>query len=120
MEENLIKSLNELKDALTNDPRVIALNEAEQSLYADPALIELIKKKNAAEEDYQLALRIYGEKDEKTKEKEKALYIAKLQMDENETAKNYSELYIVVRDLYMQIDDVIFSPFRKKTIGDVR
>lgn len=120
MEEKLIRSLNELKEALAGDPRVIALNEAEQSLYEDPALIELVKKKNAAEEEYQLALRIYGEKDEKTKEKERTLYEAKLEMDMNETAKKYSELYIVVRDLYMQIDDILFSPFRKKTLGDVR
>ncbi|MCQ2798342.1 MAG: YlbF family regulator [Bacilli bacterium] len=119
MEENLLRSLNELKAAIDGDFRVLAMLEAEKEMYQDETIVPLVQRKNAAEEDYELAIKIHGENSLEAKEKEKALYLAKKELDEHPSVKKYNDAFIVVRDIYMEIDDVIFSPFRKKTLGDV-
>ena len=47
----------------------------------------------------------------------KALHEAKAEMDSYPLAKEYTEAFIKVRDLYMEIDDIIFGPYRKKTLS---
>ena len=39
------------------------------------------------------------------------------ELDSYPLAKEYGEAYIAVRDLYMQIDDILFGPYRKKTLS---
>ena len=103
MNISLSKSLESLKAAIENDPRVTRLNELEKKLYEDPSLMELVKKKDDLEREYS--------------EIGKALHEAKAELDSYPLAKEYSEAFIEVRDIYMQIDDIIFGPYRKKTLS---
>ncbi len=118
MENNLAVALDELKAALNNDSRVIAMKEAEQKLYEDPELIKLVLKKNAVEDDYQLTLKSHGEKSEEAKAIQKELYEIKLALDTNPTAKAYNDAFIVVRDLTMYIDDILYGQFRRKSVAE--
>ncbi len=118
MENNLAKVLEEFKGAFDNDPRVIAMKKAEEKLYEDPELIKLVLKKNAIEDQYQMVLKTKGEKSEEAKAVEKELYEIKLALDTNPTAKEYNDAFIVVRDLTMHIDDIVFGPYRRKSIAE--
>lgn len=118
MENNLVKVLEEFKSAFDGDPRVIAMKKAEEKLYEDPELIKLVLKKNAIEDTYQMVLKTKGDKSEEAKAVEKELYEVKLALDTNPTAKAYNDAFIVVRDLTMYIDDVIYGPFRRKSIAE--
>ena len=67
MELALQKSLEELKDALTNDPRIKTLSILEKRLYEDPALLEIVKKKDDIERQYNLVLSYKDKDDEEAK-----------------------------------------------------
>jgi len=113
----LEKSLTELKDAIAKDPRTQKLAALEAKLYEDPALLELVKKKDDLENEYNRILSYKDKDSEEAKTVEKALFEAKLTLDTYPLAKEYSAAFVELRDIYMQIDDIIFGPFRKKTLG---
>ncbi len=117
MEEELFKSLNELHDALRGDPRIVRLNELEEKLYKDNNVIELTKKKDDLERDYVSCLSYSDYDSPLAKEKQKALYEAKLELDSYPLVKEYNEAFTTVRDIYMKIDDIIYGPFRSKTLS---
>lgn len=116
MEKELLDDLSSLKDALKGDPRVLALEKAEAALTASPEVIELAKKKDAAERDYEDCLSYHKETDPEAIKLQKVLYQAKLTLDEHPLSKAYNAAYIPVRDLYMALDDILYSPFRKKSL----
>ena len=118
MENNLVVALDELKSALNNDSRVVAMKAAEQKLYEDPELIKLVLRKNDIEDEYQLMIKSHGENSEEAKATQKQLYEIKLALDTNPTAKAYNDAFIVVRDLTMYIDDILFGQFRRKSIAE--
>lgn len=113
----LQKSLEELKEALDKDPRVIALQELEKKLYEDPLLLELVKKKDDLERQYNSLLSYKDKDSEEAKTIEKALYEAKMEMDMYPLAKEYSDAFVKVRDIYMHIDDILFGQYRVKTLS---
>lgn len=117
MEEEIYESLNQLRDALNNDERIKKLNGLEEMMYQNEEVIELTKKKNALEDQYGLVLSYSDMNSEEAKKVQKALFEAKLQLDSHPLVKEYNACFIEVRDLYMQIDDIIFGPFRKKTLS---
>lgn len=117
MEEEILKSITSLGDALKEDPRVKRLNSLEEKLYEDFTLIELVKKKDDIERDYESSLSYLSPSSEEAKIKQKALYEAKLALDSYPLVKEYNEAYIIVRDLYMQIDDIVFGKYRSKTLS---
>lgn len=117
MEETVLKAINELSVALKEDPRVKELNSIEEKLYDDQTLIELVKKKNDLERDYESSLSYLSPDSEEAYLKQKALYEAKFELDSYPLVKKYNEAYIKVRDLYMNIDDIIFGPYRSKTLS---
>ncbi len=116
MQEDILKCVDELSLALKEDSRVIRLNSLEEKLYEDPALIELVKKKDDLERDYESTLSYSSKDSPEALKKQKALYEAKLELDSYPLVKEYNEAYIAVRDLYMHIDDIIFGPYRSKTL----
>jgi hypothetical protein len=116
MEKELLTALDELKAALKADPRVLALEAAEKSLYQDPTLIALAEKKDAAERAYEDVLAYHKETDPEARSLQKALYEAKLALDEHPLSQAYNAAYIPVRDLYMALDDILYGPFRKKSL----
>lgn len=117
MEKELAVALVSLASALKEDPRVQRLNALEARLMADPQVIELTKKKDAAERDYEDCLVYLKENDPKALSLQKALYLCKKALDEYPLVAKYNAAYIPVRDLYMAVDDILYAPFRKKSLS---
>jgi cell fate (sporulation/competence/biofilm development) regulator YmcA (YheA/YmcA/DUF963 family) len=115
MEKELEESLKSLAKALQEDPRIQTLNALEKEMMANPEVIALSKRKDAAEEAYSLTLSYASEKSPEALVAQKELYLAKKKLDDNPLVAQYNAAYIVVRDLYMAIDDILYSPFRKKS-----
>jgi hypothetical protein len=116
MEKELLDDLAALKAALASDSRLVALEKAEQALYRDPSFIVLAEKKDAAERAYEDVLSYHKETDPEALQLQQALYQAKLALDEHPLAQAYNAAYIPVRDLYMALDDILYAPFRKKSL----
>lgn len=116
MEEFIVNAIDSLAKALKADPRIKKLDAIEAKLSSSSDLVEKEKRLRAEEESYSFCLS-YSKNDKKKLESaEKSLYLAKKNLDEDPLAIEYSDAYIAVRDLYMEIDDIIFSPFRKKSL----
>lgn len=117
MEENVFQAVRELKNALMDDSRIKRLNDIEEKLYADEEVIKATTKKNDLENQYSHILSYKDKDSEEAKLIQKALYQAKLELDSLPLVKEYNSLFIEVRDLYMAIDDILFAPFRSKTLS---
>jgi hypothetical protein len=116
MEKELVENLLSLKAAMKEDPRLQRLDSLERRISQDPKVIELAQKKDAAERAYADALSYRKLQDPEVLSLQKALYSAKLALDEDPLANEYNAAYIAVRDLYMAIDDILFKDFRKKSL----
>ncbi len=113
-EENAIRSLGA---ALKEDPRVLDMKEKENKMMESEEVLHLSKRLELASEEYSRAISLNDkELIEKTR---KALHEAKLNIDLHPLVKDYNEAYIKVRDLYMNVDDIIFGPYRSKIIKGV-
>ena len=116
MENELSLALTQLGEALKSDPRVLALSQAEEALYHSPEVIKLAKKKDVAEAAYENCLTYHREKDPEAMALQRRFYEAKLALDKHQLSQANNAAYIPVRDLYMRIDDILYSPFRKKSL----
>ncbi len=114
LQENAIRSLGA---ALKADPRVLDMKAKENKMMESEEVLHLSKRLELASEEYSRAISLNDkELIEKTK---KALHEAKLNIDLHPLVQEYNEAYIKVRDLYMDVDDIIFGPYRSKIIkGD--
>ena len=116
MEKNLLSALEELKEALESDSRLIKVKEAEALCVSNIEVQRLSKAKDEAKELYSSLKGKRPSNDPELVEAEKKLYQAKLALDNHPLVKDYTSKYIKVRDLYMAIDDILFSPFRGKSL----
>jgi len=112
MEEKTLKALDGLKKALKEDPRLKKLDDLEKKLSSSPEVQALSRKKAEAEAAYNDCLSHFPVSSKEGKEKQKALYQAKLALDTHPLVKEYNAAFVAVRDLYMQIDDLLFRDFR--------
>lgn len=116
MEEKIIKELQTLKASIDNDERLLRLSELEKKLAENEEVKVLSKRLKEEEEAYSFALSSYGKSSDEAKKAQVALFNAKKELDSLPLVKEYNDAYIAVRDLYMQIDDIIFSPFRRRVL----
>ena len=107
---NLAKSLNE---EINNDPRVIKLNELEKALNDSYEVYTLSNKKDEALEEYSRLKEIYPEDSEELKASLLKLKEAKEKLNNFPLVKEYLAQYALVRDLYLEVDNILFSEFRK-------
>ncbi len=116
MNEKILKEVSALKNALEGDERSIRLSELESRLEKDETVLLYSKKAKDKEEAYSFSLSSFGKGKKETMDAQKELYEAKKELDSLPLVKEYNEAYVAVRDIYMQIDDIIFSPFRHKVL----
>ena len=114
MKRELLEKLAEYRSILENDPRIKTLEKREDELQGCQEVASLSAKLKKAEDAYEEARSHYGEKNELTKKAQKDLFEAKLALDSHPIVKSYNEAYIAVKDLYLYIDDILFSDFRAK------
>ena len=107
---SLAKSLNE---EINNDPRVIKLNELEKALNDSFEVYTLSNKKDEALEEYSRLKEISPEDSEELKKSLLKLKEAKEKLNNFPLVKEYLTQYSQVRDLYLEVDNILFSEFRK-------
>lgn len=117
MEENVLQAINELKQAIINDPRIKRLNELDKKMYEDEEVIKAVKKKNDLENRYSSILSYKEANSDEAIAIQKALYQAKLELDSLPLVKEYNEAFVPIKDIYLMMDDLIFAPFRSKTLS---
>ena len=101
---------------MKEDERLLRLSELETLLEKDEEAIKLSGILKSKEEAYSFSLSSFGEGSEEARKAQKELYEAKKELDSLPLVKEYNEAYTKVRDLYMLIDDILFSPFRHKIL----
>ena len=106
---DLYQKIEELKDLLNEDERVKKLLEAEKKMNASEEVQLLSYKKDVASSEYSDILNHYSRDSEEAIKYQKKLYEAKKALDEHPLVREYMTSYIAVRDLYNEINSVLFS-----------
>ena len=99
----------ELKDLLTNDPRIIALNELEKKMNESEEVMALAYQKDLAVSEYSDALNHFARDSKEVKDAQHNLHIKKEALDSHPLVREYLKAYSEVRDLYYQINDILFA-----------
>lgn len=113
MDNELLELVYKLKDSLSNDPRVLKLNELEEKMNNSLEVAKLASKKEAACDEYNFALSHFAKDSKEVEEAQRKLYLAKKDLDLNSEVKEYMEQYKIIRDLYKEINDTLFSIINK-------
>ena len=109
MSSNIYFLASELKDLLNNDERIIRLNELEKKLTSDEEVMALTYQKDVAVSNYSDALNHYANDSEEIKKYRHELFIKKEALDNHPIVKDYLNAYSKVRDLYFEINEILFG-----------
>lgn len=111
MDEKIYLQAQELKETISKDSRIIHLNELEQKMNNNEEVMALAYKKDMAALEYGDLLNHFSEESDEVKTALKKLHNAKLELDNHPLVKDYLKAYKEVRDLYGEINSVLFSNF---------
>ena len=89
----------ELKELLESDPRIKDLNEKEEAMKNSDEVKALVDKKERAISLYSVS----------SEQGQKVLHQSKLELDSHPLVRAYLDAYSKVRDLYFEINDILFS-----------
>ena len=111
MNEEIYQKAELLKEMLENDPRVIRLNDAEKKMDESDEVMALAYKKDMAAIKYSDTLNHFKEDSKEAQEALKELHQAKYDLDSHPLVKDYLKAYKEVRELYDEINKILFSSF---------
>ena len=114
MDETILNSTYELKDALENSNEVKRLKEAEKNMELSEEVMALSYRFSNAQTEYNDILKIYKEDAKEAKEFQHKLYIAKKELDEHPLVKEYLSAFSEVRKIYENIEHEILGDFQYK------
>ena len=107
---NDIYSLSyELKDLLDNDERIILLDNLEKKMNENEEVMALAYQKDLAISQYSDTLNHYAKDSEEVKKAHRELFLKKEALDKHPLVREYLAAYSEVRDLYYQINDILFN-----------
>ena len=109
MVSNIYLLAGELKDLLDNDERIIRLNKLENELNNNEEVMALSYQKDLAVSSYSDALNHFANNSEEMKKYQHELFLKKEALDNHPLVKNYLKAYSEVRDLYFQINEILFN-----------
>lgn len=109
MVSNIYLLAGELKDLLDNDERLIRLNKLENELNNNEEVMALSYQKDLAVSAYSDALNHFANNSEEIKEYQHELFLKKEALDNHPLVKEYLKAYSEVRDLYFQINEILFN-----------
>ena len=89
----------ELKELLESDQRIKNLNEKEEVMKNSNEVKALVDKKEQAVSLYSVS----------SEQGQKVLHQSKLELDSHPLVRAYLDAYSKVRDLYFEINDILFS-----------
>ena len=99
----------ELKDLLAHDTRIIRLNELEKRMNESEEVMALAYQKDLAVNEYSDALNHFSRDSKEVKKAQHNLHLKKEALDNHPIVKEYLKAYSEVRDLYYQLNDILFS-----------
>ena len=114
MAKDIYEAAYELKDLLSKDERIKRLNELEQIMNNDDEVIALAYQKDLAVSNYSDALNHFPEDSEEVKKAQRELYEKKLALDTHPLVRQYLDAYKEVRDLYIQMNALLFDGLNLK------
>ena len=109
MVSNIYLLACELKDLLDNDERIIRLNKLENELNNNEEVMALSYQKDLAVSSYSDALNHFANNSEEMKKYQHDLFLKKEALDNHPLVKSYLKAYSEVRDLYFQINEILFN-----------
>lgn len=109
MASNIYFLASELKELLDNDERIVRLNELEKKLNESEEVMALSYQKDIAVSNYSDALNHYANDSEGIKKFQHDLFVKKEALDNHPIVKDYLNAYAAVRDLYFQINEILFG-----------
>ena len=107
--EKVFELAYQLKSLLDNDERIIKCNELEKIMSNDEVAMKLSYKKDLAVDSYDFAISHFPKDSIEVSKAQKEMHQAKLELDNCESVRNYLEAYSKVRDLYMEMNNILFS-----------
>lgn len=111
MEKDIYLKAENLKELLSKDPRIIKLNELEKKMNEDEEVMSLAYKKDMASVNYSDILNHFSKDSKEAQKALKELHEAKLNLDNHPLVKEYMKAYIEVRELYEEINKILFANF---------
>ena len=109
MVSNIYLLAGELKDLLDNDERIIRLNKLENELNNNEEVMALSYQKDLAVSSYSDALNHFANNSPEIKKYQHDLFLKKEALDNHPLVKEYLKAYSEVRDLYFQINEILFN-----------
>ena len=109
MSKDIYQIAYELKDSLSQDERVKRLNILEEKMSNDNEVIALAYQKDLAVSNYSDALNHFADDSEEVIKARKELYEKKLALDTHPLVREYLDAYKEVRDLYIQMNALLFD-----------
>jgi len=111
MDQNLLNGALKIKEELDDLPEVKELERLNKLLNENEDVMRLAYKKDICATKFEDAIRYFGEDSEEANKAQKALHLAKLELDKNELVVAYNNQYKIVRKIYDKINKEIFEPF---------
>ena len=109
MKKDIYEIASELKDLLNEDERIKRLNILEEKMNNDHEVIALAYQKDVAASHYSDTLNHFSEDSEEVKKAQRELYEKKLALDTHPLVREYLDAYKEVRDLYIQMNALLFD-----------
>lgn len=109
MMEDIYSLAAALKDLLDQDERVLALNDLEKKLENSEEVMVLSQQKDVAISAYSDALNYYAKDSKVIKKFQREMHLKKEALDNHPLVREYLLAYSKVRDLYMEINKILFS-----------
>jgi len=113
MEEKLIKQIYELKSLLSKDNRIISLNKAENLMNENEEVMKLAYAKDMAIDELNSIPESLKDSEVYNKAMEKVSF-AKTNLQNHPLVADYLTKYAVVRDLFLEVNEILFSGFQEK------
>ena len=114
MNESLEEKVSTLKSLLENDERIISLNQLDKEMSNSEEVMRLSYALDVASSKYSDMLSIYPDDSKEVKEARLDLVNAKERLYSHPLVKDYLNEYKKIRELYAEIDDILFSDFAVK------
>ena len=107
----------ELKELLANDERIILLDKLEKEMNQNEEVMALAYQKDVAVSNYNDALNHFTSDSEEVKNAQHELHIKKQALDNHPLVRQYLNAYSQVRDLYFELNDILFSNLNSNLKG---
>ena len=113
MNAEILNLATQLKEAINNDLRIIALNEVEQRMNNSEEVMSLSYRKDMALDEYNEMCRYFADDSEEVINARKKLAETKKELESHPLVRDYLSKYQQVRLLYEHINETLFSYLNK-------